>query len=352
MAAWLVAGAAAATPPGTILLEDFDHAHPTLVREGAAATMYFASVAAGGWKSPRALKLASVPPTGSWTQWAVNRKARLGGANAVSFAARADGPAELILILKGGGKCYLSVTVDGSWREFTLPFDELPGQGGRFDPGRYEGWSVAAEVLPVPGAMAARAPVDVWLDAVSARRVPPSSRLNINFSSMDYPFGWSPVGWGSAGIVWAGLGEGAHLWSFFTADEPYAPTRSMDLAWDDLPHDYRRATGISLTVKVAPAAPLLLLKIVLQEAGGERFLALRDAPVEYATLAVPLDEFVPDAAWNQNLPPGKADGRLDTGALAAWMITLMPTTELPARGKLFIRDAWATAGASKKPVLH
>ncbi len=340
LALCLWAGVACAAAPAEVI-EDFDRAplgppaRGMKLTPSQAATEYTVEIAGGGERGTRCLLLKAVPARAGWTRWILARTRNLKGRTGLRFAARADRPVQLRATLEGGGKLYWSGTIGAGWTTVDLPFEELPGNG-LFLPEKFS-------ALTLTAAHDDAAPVEVRVDSIAAVRGPAGRRTSVGFSLMTPPPDWKDEGGSTYGIVWGGYQEGVRLWSFFTDSEAYVPASRLGLTWATLPHLLTGRTGLAVVLRIAPAQPACLVRLGLTEAEGERFLALRDAPGEFGEIFVPFDAFVPDAGNNLTLAAEHQNGRLDLGSVTGWQLDLVPVTEQPVHGKLFVREAWAVS---------
>jgi hypothetical protein len=117
----------------------------------------------------------------------------------------------------------------------------------------------------------------------------------------------------------------------------------------DLPHGLLGALAVTATVKADPATPPEILKFTFAEEGGERFMAVRPAPVEFGVVRIPLDELKPDALWNASVPPANADGTLEPGAVKEWRLEILPASEQQVKGTVTLKDVRAVGPDLVKP---
>jgi hypothetical protein len=190
-------------------------------------------------------------------------------------------------------------------------------------------------------------PADVSVDSLRAYRLARregSARIGVNMTGMIRPMtmpavAGHPTSNTSADEV---LADGNLVFPLWTDPVAYShATDKLQVMYSRLPHEYTGCTGIALNAKVFPASPDALLKFWVVESSGEKFVAVREAPKESADIYLPFSEFIPDSSANIKLPPLAADGRLDLRQLDGWGIELMPLTEEPWRGKLYVRDAFS-----------
>jgi hypothetical protein len=256
------------------------------------------------------------------------------------------------VLLRAGGRLFSRNTLGPEWREYRLPFEELRGVG-RFQPQAFEGlalnagWEQAGEV-------------QIWLDDIAAygdRNTGPERPIFTGDPSV----GWVPVTWlspnertdresGMAGIWTFDATEEVWLSAFYTcpmtsmrgnATSSLTNTRTKPLFLGSLTTSLRGFTRLRVTIRMDPSTPLMIAKFFLAEDGGEQFILLRDAPAKFEDIDLPFAEFYPDAARNLKVAPDTRNGVLDLDRVRFWGVELIPTTEDPFRGKLYVKGAWA-----------
>ncbi|MEK7767761.1 MAG: hypothetical protein AAB368_16145, partial [bacterium] len=336
-----------ASPYDYLPIEDFERfkageAPATLKRAGTDPKAQFAvQTTEPGRASARCLSLKGIPALADSTVWSLPRTLDLKGWRGVSLWAKAGQPlAELKVGVLGQGAVWHAAAVGPEWMEIRLDFAEDPGRGP-FDPG-------AVTEIVVTAAHEQASPGDVQVDDVAAwrERVPSAPlRWGLNVAAPAGPYGWR-LAWDEvncAGRVARPLGLSLGFWS---APLPYQRWAS-GATWRELPHGLLGALRVALTARVEPAAPAVLMKVALREERGERFAAVRPAPVRESVVEIPLAEFAPDAVENLRVAPGDADGVLSPGDVREWSLEVIPATERQFRGTLYVREAWALGAASK-----
>lgn len=333
------------------MIEDFEklqvgEAAGAVKRSGGDPRPQFAVKAATpGCATARDLKFEAVPALADGTVWSLApaQPLNLAGWRGISLRVKASQPvAELRIGVVAGGYVYRAVPAGTDWSEVRLDFAQDPGRG-RFDP-------AAIKEILVTASHEGAQPVDVEIDELAAwkERVPSEPlRWGMNVPPVAGPFDWRADAETVNCVGRAVPGEGFVV-SYWSGPLPYQhwPVAAI---FHDLPHGFLGALAVTATVKADPVQPPVVLKVVLQEEGGERFAAVREATAEAAPLRIPLEEFLPDALWNVNVLPANADGHLDPGAVKEWRVEILAASERQVKGTLTFKDVRAVGPELARP---
>jgi len=300
---------------------------------------YTARVSASGYEGSNCLALERIGRGQTATRIFLGRQLDLGGCDGIKFQARASAPGVtlMVLIQGGDGMLFWDGVLDTAWKEYVLVFDERDGWR-RFD------WRkigkvcfTVAHTLPTP--------VDVLIDSLSGCRLPGKpERSGLNMLGTGVIIGmpgeyFSPMYRSVPGRFGS---EGMLQYAIWIDPEAITSNaNSYKVNSLGLPRPLTGYTGIRMDLKLASTEPKAILKYWIAELGGERFVALRDAPAEFTEIYIPFDEFVPDTAVNDRLSAQAVDGKLDLSAVDGWGLEIIPLSEDYYRGTLFIKDAWA-----------
>ncbi len=353
----MVTGACvAARVPETPLpnIEDFERV-PVGGLAGAVTdpngkAQWSASVVSPGHGGQRCLHLASIR-TLNQTTWILEHPSNLARYQGIRMFAKASRPLdEIHIMLDAGGRLFFRSPVGTDWREIRVSFEDSAGYG-RFEPRRFRSISVHAQ-------SATGDPVDIWIDDIAAFG---ESRASASLRSLfngDNGLAWVPFSWLSPNVLNASemglwiLDSADNVWvdPFFTSPQSYmrgniasslGDARTARVRLAHLTASIAGFDGILATLRVEPSVPSTIVKFWLSEEGGEQWLALRDAPAKLEDVSVPFGEFFPDAARNLKVPANAQNGVLDLDRVTMWGVELIPTTEEPFRGRLYLKGAWA-----------
>jgi len=329
---------------------------------GDPRPQFSAKASAPGCETAKDLKLEAVPALADETVWsyAPPQPLNLKDWRGLSLRVKAAQPVASVRIGvqsaaavtpgaagQPGGYVYRTAPIGTAWSEVRLDFSEDPGRG-RFDP-------AAIKEILVTAVHEGAQPVDVEIDELAAwKDKGPSGpgRFGLNLPPGAGPFDWR-ADTETVNCVGRDVpGEGFVL-NFWSSTLPYQHWVAA-AAFHDLPRGLVGAQAVVATVKVDPVQPPVLLRLVVQEEGGERFAAVREATAESSTIRIPLDAaqpggFQPDALWNLGVPPAMADGRLDPGAVREWRLEILPATERQVKGTLTLSDVHAESAPVAKP---
>jgi hypothetical protein len=325
------------------MIEDFESfkagdAPGSLRRAGLDTKPQFSvKVVDGGFESARSIMLFQVPVLADSTAWSLvlPKPVNLERWRGLSVRVKAAQPAAEFRIAVAGGAGYVfrTAAVGPEWTEIRLDFAEDGGRG-RFDPAKVK------EIL-LTAAHDLGQPVDFQADSIAAwkERVPSSAvRFGLNIPPWSGPLDLRAEveTVNCAGRLSA---QDGYVLAFWSGPLPYLEWKSMVFC-RDLPRGLPGAVSLVTLMKAEPAQPPVLLKIVLGVEGGGRYFAIREAPVDYSPVEIPIADFVPE---------GPGDGKLATDKVFEWSLEIMPSVERQYRGTIYLKEFWARG--KDKPVL-
>ena len=290
-----------------------------------------------GFESARSLMLSQVPVLADSTAWSLvlPKPVNLERWRGLSVRVKAAQPvAEFRIAVAGGaGYVFRTAAVGPEWTEIRLDFAEDEGRG-RFDPAKVR------EIL-LTAAHDLGQPVDFQADSIAAwkERVPSSAvRFGLNVPPWSGPLDLRAEveTVNCAGRLSA---QDGYVLAFWSGPLPYLEWKSM-ATWRDLPRGLPGAVSLVAMMKASSDQSPVVLKIVLGTEGGERYFAVREAPVEYSPVEIPMADFVPE---------GPGDGKLAADKVNEWSLEIMPSVERQYRGTIYLKEFWARG--KDKPVL-